>query len=52
MYAGVDRRLWIYADGQVHAPGAPWRRDRMWTIFGGVAAAILIAIVVTLLLRG
>jgi hypothetical protein len=51
MYAGVDRRLWIYGDGQVHAPGAPWRRDRMFAI---AAASVLVIGVVTafLLLRG
>jgi hypothetical protein len=50
-YAGVERRLWVYADGQVHAPHAPWRRDRMWAIAGGVAAVVILGIVVALLLR-
>jgi hypothetical protein len=50
-YAGVERRLWIYADGEVHAPGAPWRRDRMWTIVGGIAAAVILGILAILLLR-
>jgi hypothetical protein len=51
-YAGVERRLWVYGDGQVHAPDAPWRRDRMWSIIGGIAAAILLATLAALLLRG
>lgn len=50
-YAGVERRLWIYADGQVHAPDAPWRRDRLWAIIGGIAAAVVLGILVILLLR-
>jgi hypothetical protein len=44
MYAGVDRRLWIYGDGHIHAPNAPWRRDRLvWVVaavVGGLALAI------------
>jgi hypothetical protein len=50
-YAGVERRLWMYADGQVHAPDAPWRRDRLFYILGGVAGAVIIAILLALLLR-
>jgi hypothetical protein len=43
MYAGVDRRLWIYGDGHVYAPGAPWRRDRLWTILAAVAGVLVLA---------
>jgi hypothetical protein len=52
MYAGVDRRLWVYGDGQVHAPGAPWRKGRMWAIIGGVAGIIALVVLVLLLVRG
>jgi hypothetical protein len=50
-YAGVERRLWIYADGQVHAPDAPWRRDRLFYILGGIAATVIIAVLLALLVR-
>jgi hypothetical protein len=50
-YAGVERRLWIYADGQVHAPDAPWRRDRLFYILGGIAGTVIIAILLALLFR-
>ncbi len=50
-YAGVERRLWIYGDGQVHAPDAPWRRDRLFYILGGIAGAVIIAILLALLFR-
>jgi hypothetical protein len=43
MYAGVDRRLWIYGDGHVYAPGAPWRRDRLWAILAAVAGVLVLA---------
>jgi hypothetical protein len=51
-YAGIERRLWVYADGQVHAPDAPWRRDRLFYIVGGIAATIILATLAALLLRG
>jgi hypothetical protein len=51
-YAGVPRRLWIYGNGQVYAPGAPWRRDRLWAILAAIAAAIVVIVLLTLLLRG
>jgi hypothetical protein len=52
MYAGVDRRLWVYGDGQVHAPGAPWRRDRMIGIVFAASAVIIAIVVLVVLLRG
>jgi hypothetical protein len=51
-YAGVERRLWIYADGQVHAPDAPWRRDRLWTILAVLAGGILLIFLLLFLFRG
>jgi hypothetical protein len=52
MYAGIDRRLWIYGDGHVHAPGAPWRRGRLVGILAAAAGAIIVVVVLFLLLRG
>jgi hypothetical protein len=52
MYAGVDRRLWIYGGGHVHAPGAPWRRDRMLAIVAAVGAALIAVLAAILLFRG
>ena len=50
-YAGVPRRLWIYGNGEVHAPGAPWRRDRLWMILGALTAGIVLITLLMLLLR-
>jgi hypothetical protein len=52
MYAGVDRRLWIYGDGHVHAPDAPWRRDRMVAIVAAAGAVLIAIVAAVLLLRG
>jgi hypothetical protein len=50
-YAGIERRLWIYADGQVHAPGAPWRRDRLLMLLGALLGGIVLVTLLWLLLR-
>jgi hypothetical protein len=52
MYAGVDRRLWIYGDGHIHAPGAPWRRGRLVAIIAAAGAALIAIVAAVLLLRG
>jgi hypothetical protein len=51
MYAGVDRRLWIYGDGHVHAPGAPWRRDRLWLMLAAAAGMVLLALAIFAFVR-
>lgn len=50
-YAGVSRRLWIYGNGQVHAPGAPWRRDRLWTLLGAIAVGVALVVMLILWFR-
>jgi hypothetical protein len=50
-YAGVPRRLWIYGDGHVHAPGAPWRRDRLLAILAAIAGAMIVVALAFFLLR-
>jgi hypothetical protein len=50
-YAGVSRKLWICGhERQVHAPGAPWRSGRLWALLGGIAAAIVLVILIVILL--
>jgi hypothetical protein len=50
-YAGVSRRLWIYGDSQVHAPGAPWRRDRLWKLLAAIVGGIALVALLIFLFR-
>lgn len=48
-YAGVSYELWICGDErQVHAPRAPWRTGRLWSILGSVALGVVVVVVVIL----
>jgi hypothetical protein len=50
-YAGVSRRLWIYGNQQVHAPGAPWRRGRLLSLVAAIAGGIVLVVLLILLAR-
>jgi hypothetical protein len=53
-YAGVDHKLWICGKEQlVHAPNAPWQRNRfMWMMIGiGAGVAAVIGLIVFLMTR-
>jgi hypothetical protein len=50
-YAGVPRRLWIYGDAQIHAPGAPWRRGRLFGILAAIIGIIALAVLLLLVLQ-
>jgi hypothetical protein len=40
-YAGVDRQLWICGNQKdVHAPKAPWNRQRMFWVVAGIVLAV------------
>jgi hypothetical protein len=44
-YAGVERQLWICgAEQAVHAPGAPWNRQRLFGVIAGAVAAVALAV--------
>lgn len=53
-YAGVDRRLWICgAEQAIHAPGAPWNRQRLTAVLAGAVllAVALVGLIVFLIVR-
>lgn len=52
-YAGVERQLWICgAEQALHAPNAPWNRQRVIALISGLVVAVLAAIgLIVLLLR-
>jgi hypothetical protein len=52
MYGGIDRRLWIFGDGHVHAPGAPWRRDRLYAILAAVVGVVVLIALLVIFFRG
>jgi hypothetical protein len=42
-YAGVDRQLWICgAEQAIHAPNAPWNRQRLFGLIAGILAGVMI----------
>lgn len=44
-YAGTDRTLWICGrEQELHAPGAPWNRQRLYGVIAGSVAVVAAAV--------